>query len=172
MQPSVSVMAKFRAARRAVTGDFEFTANLSAMSHSTRPGSAEGHVGVILCSDCQNASATVGANVKIGVTESSGLKIMHFRRLSNGGSRTNTVTAVTAAPGADLYLRVSRTDSKTYTLSYSTDGGTNYVTADTRDFTNDLPAEVRVGVYGSQGGDQGQAPGNTITFENITLIQD
>jgi hypothetical protein len=149
-----------------VTGDFEFTANLSAADGPTRANSNQGHVGVMLCIDCVNGAATAAATAKIGIFDNTGSFIIDTYRLSDGGGRVNNETAVSAVPGAMLYLRIARTGDS-YTVSYSTNGGSSYTSADTQTFTETVPATVQVGIYAAQGEDAS----NGFTFENITLTQ-
>jgi hypothetical protein len=151
---------------KGVTGDFEFTANMSAMNNATRANSNQGHAGVMMCVNCVSGAATAAPTAKIGVFDNSGPFIIHTHRLADGGARVNNETAVSATPGSMLYLRIVRTGDS-YTVSYSTNGGSSYTVADTQTFAATVPATVQVGIYAAQGEDAS----NGFTFENISLTQ-
>ncbi len=145
-----------------VSGDFVFTANLSSWNIPTRTGSDQGSVGVMLCVECDNGGA-VGASAKVGLRDTG---ILHSQRLGAGTSLGKGTIVQTLAPDDQLYLRVARTGNS-FTLSYSIDGGVNYIIARTNSFIDELPEDVKVGLYAAQG----NTDANGFSFTNIQLEQ-
>jgi pectate lyase len=131
---------------KVVTGDFVFSANLSAWNTPTRSGSDQGSVGVMMCVECDNGGA-VGASAKVGLRDTG---ILHSQRLAAGASMGKNTIALALVPSDQLYLRVARTGNS-FTLSYSVDGGVTYTVARSNTFTDQLPEDVKVGLYAAQG---------------------
>lgn len=145
---------------KVVSGNFTFTANLSAWTTSTRIDSDQGSVGVMMCVECENGGS-VGASARIGLRDSG---ILHAQRLAAAETVGKATIAPALVPSDQLYLRVARTGND-FTLSYSVDGGTTYQVARTNTFTDELPEDIKVGLYAAQG----NTDPNGFTFENISL---
>ena len=145
---------------KVVSGDFTFTANLSAWTAPTREGSDQGSVGVMMCAECENGGS-VSASARIGLRDSG---ILHAQRLAAAETVGKATIALALVPSDQLYLRVARTGND-FTLSYSVDGGATYQIARTNTFTAELPEDIKIGLYAAQG----NTDSNGFTFENISL---
>lgn len=149
---------------KVVGGDFVFTANLVSVTAQTRNGS-QGQVGILMCTACENGASTLSASAKIGVTGNDSWGIVGEHRLDGATRNGHSQVSPSVVMDGDLYFRIVRSGD-TYTSYYSIDGGETWEQKNTGTFSAELPDDVQIGVYGSNGHDSA----NGFIFENITLL--
>ena len=147
----------FGYAYREVTGDFTATVKLESYNPQ-KSGSNQAVAGLMLVNGDASATAT---NLLFGIVGN----VYANSRIEAGKDKSGATLTAPSSTGGDTILRLVREGNK-IKMSYSLDGGENYSSVSSKEFTVALPETVKIGVACNSGDNSKQS---TAVFANFTV---